>query len=627
MSKKTSGRVGNLLAAFEKKDENPTQPVSSVKQTVKQWPPAATSSPSSSTSTTTTTTTPTPQKVEQQTPVVKKQETPKVEQQAPPVDRKQEPPKTEQAPVKPTATKVEEPKKTEEPKKVVEQTPPPQKQQQQQQPVVEQKKPVQQQAPQQSADEDVDTVALLALVERLEKAAAHLETIKTTGSSSAKSGSGNSSESEAPQVAAFDEFRTQFVQPFLDTMAALGGQLDKAKTLVSDGFQETRVLVEKASKSKKPASDEALVPHLAPISKIMDQLESLRIDSRQSPFYNHLYALSEGMKCLAWVSVPNTTVSYVKEMINAAQFYTNKVLVDFRKTEQGEVHVKFVEQFKQVINELANYIKEHHMTGLKFNPQGGDLSSATASQAPQQQTQQATPTPQKSTTTSATQSARPPVDLFASISAKKDSAATGLKTVTDDMKTKNRTDKVSVVTEAPKAKPVSNVNAKFQGTPKFELEKGVGEKWVVEYQQNKQDLSITETNLKQNVYVYRCLNSVIVIQGKVKGIVVDGCKKVAIVADSVVSSIEFVNCESCKLQINGEAHTVSVDKTDGFQLFLSKSSLNTKLIASKSSEMNINVPSKTDEDDFSEHPVPEQFVTAYDEKNATFSTGVNSVFM
>lgn len=316
-------------------------------------------------------------------------------------------------------------------------------------------------------------------------------------------------------------------------------------------------------------------------------------------------------------------------MVDAAQFYNNRVLTEYRKKENGELHVKFVEQLKNVITELAAYVKAYHMTGLSFNPKGGDFKSASSSSsaAPAASAKPSATTSAKSATSGPSRPAMSG-DLLASIKAKQDNAAANLNKVTDDMKTKNRTDKVSVVPSTlQKTTAVATKDSKFNGTPRFELEKGVGEKWCVEYQKDNNNLQITETNLKQNVYVYRCLNSVINISGKVKNVAIDGCKKCAIIVDKVVSSIEFVNCESVKLQVSGSCPIVSVDKVDGFQLFLSKESLDTKLVTSKSSEMNINVPSNEDESDFKEHPVPEQFVTTYDPATGKFTTEVNSVFM
>ena len=43
-------------------------------------------------------------------------------------------------------------------------------------------------------------------------------------------------------------------------------------------------------------------------------------------------------------------------------------------------------------------------------------------------------------------------------------------------------------------------------------------------------------------------------------------------------------------QVNGRVPTVSIDKTDGCQVYLSKESLKSEIITSKSSEMNIMIP-------------------------------------
>ena len=56
----------------------------------------------------------------------------------------------------------------------------------------------------------------------------------------------------------------------------------------------------------------------------------------------------------------------------------------------------------------------------------------------------------------------------------------------------------------------------------------------------------------------------------------------------------------------GSAPTISVEKTDGCQMFLSNDSLGVNIISSKSSEMNVMIPSS---DEFVEVAVPEQFRT------------------
>lgn len=46
----------------------------------------------------------------------------------------------------------------------------------------------------------------------------------------------------------------------------------------------------------------------------------------------------------------------------------------------------------------------------------------------------------------------------------------------------------------------------------------------------------------------------------------------------------------------GKVPTVSIEKTDGCQVYLSKDSLETSFISAKSSEMNVAVPSGPDGD-------------------------------
>lgn len=87
----------------------------------------------------------------------------------------------------------------------------------------------------------------------------------------------------------------------------------------------------------------------------------------------------------------------------------------------------------------------------------------------------------------------------------------------------------------------------------------------------------------------------------------DNCKKVALVFDNAVSGVDIVNCQSVKCQVMGSLPNCQVDKTDGFNMYLSKESENCQFITAKSSEMNISV--FTEEGDVVETPIPEQFKT------------------
>ncbi len=68
------------------------------------------------------------------------------------------------------------------------------------------------------------------------------------------------------------------------------------------------------------------------------------------------------------------------------------------------------------------------------------------------------------------------------------------------------------------------------------------------------------------------------------------------VFDDCLATVELVNCTSAQIQVLGKVPTISIDKTDGAQVYLSKNSLDAHIVTAKSSEMNFLVPS--DGEDF-----------------------------
>lgn len=161
----------------------------------------------------------------------------------------------------------------------------------------------------------------------------------------------------------------------------------------------------------------------------------------------------------------------------------------------------------------------------------------------------------------------------------------------------------------------------MQKPPVFELQ---DKKWKVEFFTNKHDLVIEDTDLKQTVYVYQCKDCTIQVKGKINSITLDSCQKVGLVFDDVLSTVEFINSKSVQMQVMGKVPTVSIEKTDGVQVYLSKKSLDTEIVSSKSSSMNILIPNESG-DDFTEHPVPEQFKTLINSSRKLTTTPTEAV--
>jgi adenylyl cyclase-associated protein len=160
---------------------------------------------------------------------------------------------------------------------------------------------------------------------------------------------------------------------------------------------------------------------------------------------------------------------------------------------------------------------------------------------------------------------------------------------------------------APKFGPIR------QSAPIFTLD---GKKWMVEYQNGNNEIVI-DGNMKQTVYIYKSINSKIVVNGKVNSITIDGCKKCALIFENSVAALEVIGSQSIQAQVTGKVPIVNVDKTDGFQLYLSKDSIDADIVTAKVSEVNIMIP---DGDDYIEKPVVEQFRTFWNKEKKILIT-------
>uniref|UniRef100_A0A3Q3X747 C-CAP/cofactor C-like domain-containing protein n=1 Tax=Mola mola TaxID=94237 RepID=A0A3Q3X747_MOLML len=392
--------------------------------------------------------------------------------------------------------------------------------------------------------------------------------------------------------------------------------------MMKQAFACQRQFLVTASSSQKP-SDAVLSTLLQPMSAVIQKVQGFREKNRTSTLFNHLSAVSESVPGLGWVAMAPKPCPYVKEMQDAAMFYTNRVLKDYK--EKDRTHVDWVKAYLSIWTELQGYIKQHHTTGLTWS-KSGPVASASAP-PPSAPAGGCPPPPPPGPPPPPMDISGPPDSggdsapdnhnaLFASINKGFD-ITKSLKHVSDEQKThKNPTLRTqgapirtgpkpfSCPTPRPTAAP-STPATKL--APVLELD---GKKWKVENQEGAQNLVISETELKQVVYAYKCNKSTLQVKGKLNSITLDNCKKMGLVFDDVVGIIEIINCKDVKIQVTGKVPTISINKTDGCHVYLSKESLSCEIISAKSSEMNVLVPN--DDGDFPEFPVPEQFKTVWD---------------
>ncbi|XP_032591799.1 adenylyl cyclase-associated protein 1 isoform X1 [Drosophila grimshawi] len=407
-------------------------------------------------------------------------------------------------------------------------------------------------------------------------------------------------------VAGFEDIVAGPLSQYLALSAKIGGDVAQHAQFVKAAFDAQLRYVKLATQIAQPAQPKQM-ELLQPTSTQISAIQDFREKHRSSAFFNHLSAISESIPALGWVCVSPTPGPHVKEMNDAGQFYTNRVLKEWK--EKDAKHVEWARAWIQTLTELQAYIKQYHTTGLVWSGKG---AAPAAGGAPPPPPPGGMPPPPPPLDLSALKLDSAGGDersaLFAQINQGAD-ITKNLKKVTGEMQThKNPSLRTG---PAPFKTPASSSSgggaAGRPAPPKEPVFTRDGKKWLIEYQKNNSGLLVDNAEMNNVVYMFRCEGSTLTVKGKVNNIVFDSCKKCSLLFESVVASVEFVNCQSVQMQVLGSVPTVSIDKTDGCQMYLSKDSLGVEIVSSKSSEMNILLPEANG--DYTELAMPEQYKT------------------
>ncbi|XP_068655644.1 cyclase-associated protein 1-like [Aristolochia californica] len=459
------------------------------------------------------------------------------------------------------------------------------------------------------------------LVARLEAAISRLEA--RSGALSTRNLPGDAS--DAPKdasIAAYEDFMEKSVGRLSAAAQKIGGKVLEVTDVLKEAFSVQKDLLIKMKQTQKPDMT-SLAEFLKPLNEVIAKANAYT-EGRRTEFFNHFKAVADGLTALAWLAYlgkdcgMSLPIAHVEESWQMAEFYNNKILVEYKTKDPN--HIEWAKALKEVyLPGLRDYIKSFYPLGPVWNATGvtAPLPSAPSKAAPStapparapSSAPAPSPPPSTSLLTSDSSSSRPKegvAAVFQEISSGK-SVTSGLRKVTNDMKTKNRADRSGVVSE--KEQKTSSPSFSKAGPPKLELQ--MGRKWVVENQIGRKNLVIDDCDSRQSVYVFACKDSVLQINGKVNNITIDKCTKMGIVFTDVVAACEIVNCNAVEVQCRGSAPTISIDNTGGCQLYLSNGSLEASIATAKSSEVNVLVPAAGPDGDWAEHALPQQYIHSF----------------
>lgn len=441
---------------------------------------------------------------------------------------------------------------------------------------------------------------------------------------------------EPVETAKFVKDFNLFISDHIDSFVASSKEIDsivgEAAEAFKAAFLEQSSFLDLVSRTKKPdVSDPKFMEQLAPINAKIEQISSIKDANRRSAFFNHLNTISEGAPVLGWI-VTDTPVSFVPEFKDSAQFWSNRIVKEFKDKDPKQV--QWTKQFLLIFDELRTYVKQYHTTGPSWNVNGKPLAesvqSKSAPAAPAALAGGAPPPPPPPA---------PPASLFdepaqqpGGITAvfadlnKGENITSGLKKVEKSQMT-HKNPELRAQGQGPKkpTPPKKPLTLSLAGaipkrkSPRKELVDGT--KWMIENltEQDSPEPIVINLEMLQSVFIGNTSGVTIQITGKGNAVSISETKNTGVVVESLISGIDVIKSHKFGIQVTGVVPLITVDKSEEGSIYLSQNSIDADalVVTSNSTALNINVPQ---DGDYAELSVPEQL--QHSVKNGKLVTSV-----
>ncbi|EFP01370.1 hypothetical protein GCK72_002263 [Caenorhabditis remanei] len=456
-----------------------------------------------------------------------------------------------------------------------------------------------------------------SLVSRIENFANRMENIlkkyESTDSVSISHGPGsnlpknNSTSTSTPQlVKILDNVIHEKLVSFLELSAKIDIEVDHLGGLVKNAFTEHRHVLWTACGMRQP-EDTKFADLINELSKKIIAVSEYKVKNRNSKFSNHLSAVEAAVGGLGWVAQPNTPAPFINDALDMSMFYINRIFMAHK--DKTDHNFEWAKTLKELLTKLHGYVAENHVTGLVWNSEPGtkptkqSLVPVTTSGAPPPP-----PPPQAFMIPETSKKSSVMASLLESLNTGL-SATKRLKKITPDMQThKNPALRAGKQVMKEEKENIALTHSK-PGKTHDPIILWDGKIWRVEHLVGNKNAVVEVTEMKEAIYIFKCTDSIIKIKGKANSITLDRCHRTFVVFDGLVGPFEVINSQSIEIQTLGDLLTVSIQQTDGCNIFLSRDSLKAKIIASKSSAVCVSAQLDEGDDEYKEMAVPDQFMT------------------
>jgi adenylyl cyclase-associated protein len=150
--------------------------------------------------------------------------------------------------------------------------------------------------------------------------------------------------------------------------------------------------------------------------------------------------------------------------------------------------------------------------------------------------------------------------------------------------------------------------------------------WLVANISNqKVEFAAGEVQMKHGIFVDNCKDCSIRINDKFKSLQMNNCVNVALEVQHCVSGVEVMNGEGLEVRIKGHSPSISIDKCQRVRVVLNEDFMNTDIVTSKVSEVNVSFEKNGNE--AKDTMIAEQLITKWNPNKRKFETVVYDQFM
>lgn len=400
-------------------------------------------------------------------------------------------------------------------------------------------------------------------------------------------------EPKPSQVADFEQLLMTSLENFVNASKALGEPLSSLADKVVEAFRKTRDLIQYGlSHTEPPPNSTVLEFYFASVKEIVDMKESYKDD----PFSNHFATVAAAIVGLGWISIKTAPVPFIRDMKEAGEYFSNRVLL---RNKGDELHVNWVNKWNMLISDLQQYVAANFLTGFTW---GSEMARrATAATAPPPPPPPPPPAEGGCLTDINIIGDGARQALLSSLNQGSDITRVLRPVNKEQAGTKQRGP--VLVAHAPRQATIAKAPIR---PAKFTLE---GRKWIVENQKNNLGMTVNNDDMSQCLSMYNCEDSSLQVQNKMNSVVIDSCKRTCIVLKAIISSVELIRCDRVKIQLDDTVPLVNLDNCDSVQIFLTSNSRNVEVVSSKSNSCNVCLLQP--DGDYKEYAMPEQIKTIF----------------